>query len=235
MHSNDNTPDAPAPLYSQVEFDDRGNFHYQGDLHQPSEALASTAERIDRHLRTSFPESRFTITTRKFSGGRKIIAELLDTPEDLTGRDTQEAFTVKVKDQIERFGFTRSNVYQDSHNCAFFCEVRIGQPYWVALAARRGSGGNVEALVPLAAFKKRLKPGDQMKLISAPSWHRSIGSTRIVKAVRSKDIVFEGPIYLDLPRAAQFACDGKLVRIAIGSEDRPDAHLLYQWIPGKAA
>ncbi|WP_263588854.1 hypothetical protein [Sphingopyxis sp. GC21] len=235
MQTVDSMPGAPAPLYSQTECDERGNFHYEGDLQRSGEGLAAIVARVERHLRASFPETRFALSTRTYSGGRKIIAELLDAPEDLTGRDAQNSFIVKVKDQIERFGFTRSNIYQDSHNCAFFCEVRIGQPYWVALAARRGLGSTVDTLVSLAAFKKRIKPGDQLKLISAPGSHRAIGTVRSVQAVRSKDIILEGPSYLTLPRAAQFACDGKLVRIAIGSEDRPDAHLLYQWLPAKAA
>lgn len=235
MQTHHNASQAPTPLYSQVEFDERGNFHYHGDLQRPGENLAAIAARVERHLRTSFPDTRFAILTQSFSGGRKIIADVLDAPEDLTGRDAQNAFIITVKDQIERFGFTRSNIYQDSHHCAFFCEVRIGQPYWAALAERRGAGSTVASIVSLAAFKKRVKAGDQLKLISAPGWHRSIGTTRTITAVRSKDIVLEGRSYLSLPRAAQFACDGKLVRIAIGTEDRPDAHLLYQWLPGKAA
>lgn len=228
-------PASPALLYSQVAFDERGNFHYQGDLQKAGEDLPATASRVERHLREQFPDSRFAILTQKFAGGRKIIADVLDTPEDLSDRDAQQTFSVKVKDQIERFGFTRSNVYQDSHHCAFFCEVRIGQSYWTALAARRGSQGSIDNLVSLAAFKKRVKPGDQLKLISAPGGHRSIGMTRTITAVRSKDIVIEGPSFLGLPRAAQFACDGKHIRIAIGNEHEPDAHLLYEWIPGCAA
>ncbi|MBO9579515.1 MAG: hypothetical protein J7498_01330 [Sphingobium sp.] len=235
MQPDDTTSDAPALLYSQTEYDERGNFHYQGDLHKPGEPLASIAARVEAHLRVIFPDSRFAIRTETFSGGRKIIAELLDTPEDLTDRDAKDAFSTRVKDQIERFGFTRSNVYQDSHNCSFFCDVGIGQPYWAALGARRGTGNAVKSLVSLAAFKKQVKPGDQMKLIGAPDGFRTLGAIRTVKAVRSKDIVFEGPVYLTLPRAAQFACDGKRVRFAIGSEHQPDAHLLYEWTPAKAA
>lgn len=236
MHTETSSAAASAaPLYSQVEFDERGNFHYQGDLQQPRETFAGTVARVDRHLRACFPETRFALRTQTFAGGRKIIAELLDTPEDLTGRDAQQSFSVKVRDQIERFGFTRSNIYQDSHHCAFFCEVAIGQPYWTALAKRRRTGSMVDTVVSLAEFRRRIKPGDQMKLISAPGWNRSIGTTRAVQAVRSKDIILDGPSYLTLPRAAQFACDGKLVRIAIGTEDSPDAHLLYEWLPAKAA
>lgn len=235
MQANDNTARGPATLYSQVAFDERGNFEYNGDLQKPGEDLSSIADRVGQHLRESFPDARFSILTQSFAGGRKIIAEVLDTPDDLSDRDARETFSVGIKDQIERFGFTRSNIHQDSHHCAFFCEVRIGQPYWTALAARRGTACTVKTLVPLAAFKKQVKPGDQLKLISAPGWHRSIGTTRRIAAVRSKDLVLEGPSYLGLPRAAQFACDGKLVWIGIGSEDRPDAHLLYEWLRDAAA
>src|SRR3546814_16937087 len=66
--------------------------------------------------------------------GRKIIAEILDTPADLTARDAQNDVFVAVRDQMERFGFTRSNLYQDFHTCSFYCEARIGQAYWSALA-----------------------------------------------------------------------------------------------------
>lgn len=235
MQIHPSASQVPTPLYSQTEFDERGNFHYQGDLQRPGENLAAIARRVERHLRTCLPDARFAILTQSFSGGRKIIADVLDASEDLTGRDAQNTFIVTVKDQIERFGFTRSNVYQDSHHCAFFCEVRIGQPYWAALADRRGAESAVASVVSLAAFKKRVKPGDQLKLISAPGWHRAIGTTRTIEAVRSKDLILEGSSYLTLPRAAQFACDGTLVRIAIGTEDRPDDHLLYQWLPVKAA
>jgi hypothetical protein len=235
MPSTTTDAGAPAPLYSQTPVDERGNFHYQGDLHRQGETLASIAARVEQHLRALFPEARFAIRTETFSGGRKITAELLDTPEDLTSDEAREAFIVRVSDQIERFGFTRSNLLQDFHSCAFFCEVRVGQAYWSALAQRRGARNEVASVISLAAFKKQLQPGDRLKLIAGPSWHRAIGAVRTVKAVRSKDIEFEGPIYLELPRAAQFACDGEHVRIAIGTEREPDAHLLYHWEPRQAA
>lgn len=235
MHAENKTPNTPTPLYSEVECDERGNFHYEGDLQQPDEDLKSLAGRVDRHLHAHFDGMRFSVTSERNGLGRTITAELLDAPDDLTGQDAQNDFTIRVRDQIERFGFTRSNFSQDSHVSAFFCDVRIGRPYWTAQAKRRGTGGSVEPLVSLAAFRKQLKPGDEMKLVDAPHGHRSLGATRTVKAVRSKDIVFEGPIYLGLPRVAQFACDGKLVEFAIGNEHQPDARLLYEWTPRKAA
>ena len=81
------TPSAPARLYSQTPFDERGNFHYEGDLYRTGDNLSTLAARIDGHLKTKFPDTRFAIKTEKFAGGRKIIAEILDTPADLTGRD----------------------------------------------------------------------------------------------------------------------------------------------------
>lgn len=52
---------------------------------------------------------------------------------------------------------------------------------------------------------------------------------RAITQVRSGDVILEGRSYLSFPRAAAFACDGKFVRISIGSEYDPDAHLLYEW------
>ncbi|GLT01024.1 hypothetical protein GCM10007897_24150 [Sphingobium jiangsuense] len=234
-HRNGVPATGAARLYSETPIDERGNFHYQGDLQQRNESLTSLAGRIGQHLHALFPAMRFSISTERFAGGRKITAELLDAPDDLTGREAQQEFTVRVRDQMERFGFCRSNLLQDFHTCSFFCEVRIGQAYWTTQAKRQGARSRIEPLVSLAAFRHRLKPGDRMKLIEGPAWHRAIGTMRTVEAVRSKDIIFEGKIYLDLPRAAQFACDGKLVEFAIGTEQEPGAHLLYEWLPQKAA
>lgn len=222
-------PGAPARLYSQTPFDERGNFHYQGDLYRAGDNLTTLATRIDGHLKAKFRDTRFAIKTEKFARGRKITAEILDTPADLTSRDAQNAFFTEVRDQMERFSFTRSNLLQDFHTCAFYCEARIGQAYWAALAARQGAKNQVEPKLSLAAFKKQVRPGDSLKLIDAPAGHRSLGTTRLVTKVRSGDMILEGRSYLTFPRASAFACDGKLVRIAIGSEYEPDAHLLYEW------
>lgn len=75
-----------------------------------------------------------------------------------------------------------------------------------------------------------MRVGDSLKLIDAPSGHRSLGTTRLITKVRSGDVMLEGRSYLSFPRASVFACDGKLLRIAIGSEYEPDAHLLYEWL-----
>jgi hypothetical protein len=224
-----NAPGASARLYSQTEYDERGNFHYEGDLYRAGEALPSLASRIERHLTQHFTGPAFAIRTEKFAGGRKVIVEILDSPADLTGRDAQNAFIVEVRDQMERFGFTRTNPLQDFWSCSFYGEVRIGQAYWSALAKRRGIRNPVDPVISLAAFKKRIKAGDRLKLIDAPAGHRLLGTTREITQVRSGDLILEGRSYLSFPRASSFACDGRFVRIAIGSEYGPDDHLLYEW------
>ena len=225
---------APVRLYSQTEHDERGNFHYQGDLYHPADDLLTLCRRIELHLASQFPDIRFSFRSERFSGGRKITAEILDTLEDLSAREGQEAFITMVRDQIERFGFCRTNPLQDYWNCSFYAEVAIRQAYWAALAVRRGKANPVDNLVTLASFKKRLKPGDSLTLLHAPFSHRALGMARKVVQVRSKDFVFEGRSFCDFPRAANFACDGRLVRMAIGNEREPDAHLLYEWQPTSA-
>ncbi|BAI99003.1 hypothetical protein Sj15T_10000 [Sphingobium sp. TA15] len=224
-------PANPSPrLYSQTEHDDRGNFHYQGDLYREREPLPSICKRIERHLPQIFGDAQFSVRRQSSTGSRTIIAELLDAAEDLQDRAARDAFTARVRDQIERFSFTRSNFYQDYISCAFSTDVRIGPAYWAALAARRGNANPVASLIPLTAFKRQLKPGDQLKLVSASAGHPALGATRTVQAVRSGDLIFEGKIYLSFPRASCFACDGKRVRFAIGSEYEPDRHLVYEWL-----
>jgi len=228
-------PGAPARLYSKTHPDCRGNFHYHGDLYEPKEATSALAARIDRHLRDHFPDMRFAVRTETFSMGRKITAEVLDCPADLTARETQNAFIISVRDQMGRFGFTRSNALQDYFSASFYADVQIGRAYWAALANRRGRRNPVDTVVSLAAFKKRIKPGDRLKLIDAPGGHRALGATRTVASLRSGDLIFEGKAYLEFPRASAFACDGRYVRVAIGQEHDPDAHLLYEWLPQATA
>lgn len=225
---------APARLYSQIEHDDRGNFHYDGDLFQQGEALPALCGRIERHLGVLVAGAVFSVRGQSFAGGRKVIVELLEAPADLTDEIARRAYETMLRDQIERFGFTRSNFYQDFMACAFYTEVRIGRAYWAALAGRRGPVNPVKPLVSLAAFKRRLKPGDSLTLLAAAQGHRALGTTRTVMAVRSADLIFEGKVYLDFPRASGFCCDGRLVRIANGHERDPDAHLLYEWLPAAA-
>lgn len=225
---------APVRLYSQIEHDERGNFHYQGDLYRSTDDLPTLCRRVERHLASQFPDIRFSFRSERFSGGRKIIAEILDAPEDLSAREAQEALITTVRDQIERFGFCRTNPLQDYWNCSFYAEVAIRQAYWAALAVRRGKANPVDNLVTLASFKKRLKPGDSLTLLHAPFNHRALGMSRKIVQIRSKDFVFEGRSFCDFPRASNFACDGRLVRIAIGNEHEPDAHLLYEWRPTAA-
>lgn len=226
------TVPATVPLlYSQVDYDERGNFTYDGDLRCEREALVPLCRRIVTHLAGAFVGAHFSVRGESFTGGRKIIVELLDASMDLTNETVRNSFQIAVRDQVERFGFTRANVYQDYMSCAFYCDVKIGGSYWAALAARRGPANPVRTLVTLAAFRRLAKPGDALRLVHSSFGHRYLGMTRTIVAVRSADLILEGPSYLTLPRAAGFACDGRMVRIAVGSGHDPDAHLLYEWLP----
>ena len=226
--------DAPR-LYSQTACDERGNFVYRGDLRRDAERVPALCERIGGHLAAHFPTARFAVRSKTFAGGRSVTVELLDIDLDLTDRTVRDDVELRVLDQVQRFGFTRSNVYQDFHTCSFYAHVEIGRSYWTALAARRVIANPVEPTLPLARFKQRLKPGDALRLVHSSRGGRFVGSTRTVVAVRSKDLILDGPSYLDFPRAAGFACDGRLVRIALGDEHDPDDHLLYEWLPRSAA
>ncbi len=221
-------------LYSQIEPDERGNFHYVGDLLQQREPFAALCKRIERHLASHLPHARFSVRGETFAGGRQITAELLDHANDLTDRTAKLAMLTAVRDQLNRFGFIRSNALQGYLSCFFYSDIRIASAYWAALARRRGQANAVENLMSLAAFRHRIQPGDKMKLIVGPSRNRAVGTIRTIIAVRSVDIIFEGKSSLRFPRSSCFSCDGRLVRIAFGSEEEPDAHLLYEWFPSAA-
>ena len=223
----------PHLLYSQVKPDDRGNFLYQGDLQGAGRDLPALTTAIQQHLERTVSGGQFSVRGERFAGGRKVVVEVLDGAEDLSDDEVRRAFEVRIRDQIERFGFVRSNVLQDYMTVSFYSEVRIGGAYWGALSARKGNQNSVKSTMSLAAFKRAVTVGDQLKLVAAPQWHRAVGTTRQIIAVRSADLILEGPSYLTLPKAAAFACDGARIRIGIGNDREPDAHLLYEW--GRAA
>ena len=110
--------EAAQRLYSQTPYDDRGNFHYTGDYYRQAEPLDELAARIERHISATFPDMRFSVRTERFAGRRKLKVEILNTPDDLTDRDAQNNVIVTVRDQVERFGFTRSNPLQPKLNSA---------------------------------------------------------------------------------------------------------------------
>ena len=224
----------PPLLYSQVQHDERGNFAYRGDLQRAGRDLPELTAAIQQHLDGIIVGARFSVRGERFAGGRKVFAEVLEAAEDLSADAVRRDFEIRVRDQIERFGFVRSNFYQDYMNVSFYSEVRIGGAYWAALSARKGTDNSVKSTMSLAAFKRAVKVGDRLTLAAAPPWNRKVGTTRSIVAVRSADLVLEGPSYLALPRAAAFACDGERIRIGIGSDHDPDAHLLYEWIRSAA-
>ena len=220
---------APAPLYSETPTDERGNFHYHGDLYRQGERIGDICDRLSAHLSAFLPVSRFAVRATHFTGGRKVHVELLDHPDDLSSSEFRSALLASLKDQIERFNVVRSNFYRDYLSCSFYSDVRVAPAYWVALAARRGANNRIDARVPLAAFKRAVKPGDTLTLLHSSISGRHLGDARSIIAARSGDLILEGPSYLTYPRAVGFACDGERVRIALGREDDPDAHLLYRW------
>lgn len=226
------SPTAEQPrLRSAMQYDDRGNFEHKGDLYRPGESLPDLCRRIESHLHSTITGSRFAIRSERYTGGRRVIVELLDAPDDLSDETARRAFETILNDEVERFNVAHGNYHQDYLSCSFFTNIRIGTAYWAALAARSGAANPVEPTVPLAQFKRRVKPGDQFKLVAAYEGHRMLGTVRTITAVRSGDLILEGRSYLTLPRASAFACDGRFVRIANGNDNNPDEHLLYEWIP----
>ncbi|RIA46186.1 hypothetical protein DFR49_0719 [Hephaestia caeni] len=221
----------PARLRSEMQYDDRGNFSHEGELYRPGESLPDLCRRIETHLTKTIAGGRFALRGERFTGGRRVVVELLDAPNDLSDEGERRAFETMLHDEVERFNNAHGNFHQDYLSCSFFTHIRIGTTYWAALAAKRGAANPVQATVSLAQFKRRVKPGDQLKLIAAHEGHRMLGSIRAITAVRSADIILEGKSYLTLPRASAFACDGRLIRIANGNDNNPDEHLLYEWIP----
>lgn len=220
------TTETVIPLYSQTPWDDHGNFSYSGDLYQARESLPALCRRVARHLACQFRDSRFSISRQR----RTLRIEVIDTPADLTDEDARAIFETRVSDQVQRFGFSHQNAYQDFTSFAFHVDVRVGPSYWAALAARRGHANPVQPLISLSAFKRQLKAGDSFQLIAASTGNRAPGTISTITAVRSGDLVFDGRTYWDFPLACCFACDGRLIRVARGNKYDPDNHVLYEWL-----
>lgn len=208
--------------------DDRGNYEDVGEKYQEGRSLEDLTSLILEEISRELPKVKATAVTKKFSGGRQIRILVLDAGDfDIEQRDVVDMLQKRIADIMKTFNYERGNVIQDYHRTSFYAGVRIEPAAFLLHASRTGKAANeVERKISLAEFKRRLKPGDVMEML-----HGGRLGERIVSQVRSKDIVFNGPSYLNLGRADAFACDGDLVRFALGTENDPGRHLLYRWRP----
>lgn len=211
--------------------DARGNFEDIGERYQDGRTLEQLTTLILEAISKELPNIKATAVAKKYSMGRSINILVLDAGEhDLTQRDVVDALKKRISDIVKKFNFERGNPYQDSYHTSFYSDVRIEPGAFMLHATRTGQATNeVEGKLSLAEFKRQLKPGDIMELV-----HGGRLGTRVVKQVRSKDIVFDGPSYLDFGRAGEFACDGELVRFSRGNEYDPGRHILFRWRPVQA-
>lgn len=214
--------------------DERGNYNDKGDFHRPGESLDDLVPRMLAHLRHTFPEYEFSPERRMFAGGRSITMHVISGPEGLSDSEAGEAFTARVRAEMERFDHSHGNALNDYAKQSFFGFAKIDQRYH-AQHAKIPEGTDVEPKMTLAAFKRTIKAGDTIVLESTnnPYSQKMIGIEREVVQVRSGDFITHGAdgrkIYCDFPKAAAFACDGQRFRMTDASEHDPDGYRLYRW------
>lgn len=72
---------APARLYSQTPHDDRGNFHYEGDLFCQGEALPALCARIERHLGVHVTGATFSVRGESLPVAARSLSNCLMDPQ----------------------------------------------------------------------------------------------------------------------------------------------------------
>lgn len=215
-----------------MTIDTQGNYNDVGIHYVHGRKLEEIVDLIKRELAKELPDVTISIKTQKYSMGQSINIEILDAGErDIVVFHTKEALEQRVRDIAERFNQSRGNVYQDYSSTTYYTNVRTASSAFAAHAARNGGVSNpVESKMTLSAFKRTVKPGDRFDIL-----HGGRERVRIVSQVRSNDLAFvdengANKSYLSFGKASNFACDGELVRFAIGHEYDPDRHLLYRWV-----
>ncbi|GLT01023.1 hypothetical protein GCM10007897_24140 [Sphingobium jiangsuense] len=166
-HGGSTPANGTTRLYSQTPIADNGDFHYQGDLQQQDESLASLSNRIARHLHDHFDTMRFLVSAEQLVGGRRITAELLEPPSDLTHWRDQRKLITSIRDQMERFGFHRLNLLDGNHDCSFFSEVRIGNH--LSVQTNRGRARR-DRLPPAGQFP--VMPSEQAGSLGFATYNR---------------------------------------------------------------
>lgn len=216
--------------------DDHGNYSHIGDLYRAGETLDDMVPRMLEHMRASFPGYDFTPSRDSFALGRSVLMKLVSGPAGIADRADEDAFTQRMLEQMKRFETSQGNVYSDYHNCSVYLSARVDARYH-AQHAVVAEGSDVERRMSLAEFRRTIKVGDRIVLLSTDSsferTRASIGIERPVIQVRSGDFIVgaaDRKVHFDFPKAAAFACDGERFRISDARAGNPAGYRLYQWI-----
>lgn len=214
--------------------DERGNYNEHGDLHVQGEKFETLVPRIKTHLHQTFSDYKFAIERETFAGGRKLRIKIISGPEGLADQQVRDDLLARVKKQVERFNRSNGNIYQDSSFTSFYNDVTVDGRYY-SDHADVSEETNISRTMKLAAFKKKIKAGDKITLISTNNKFskRLLNVEREIFKVRSADMIIiddQGKkSYFPFPRAAEFACDGEKIRVCDADEYNPDAYRLYSW------
>lgn len=218
------------PLYSDTKMDDNGYFRYAGDLYRSRESLDDLIDRIKSHLARHYPDHQFGMRRSTFAGGCSITVTMNGGPAELMDADKRQEFFKDVRNQVKRFGREESHPISDYMSVSFYEHIEVGSQFLTAHAPR-DAATEVEPKMSMAQFKKTLKIGDTITLVSTGmANHKALGIPRKVIEIRSKDFIVEPKSYCDFPKAANFACDGSRFRISDANQYDPTAYRLYEWI-----
>lgn len=209
-----------------MNIDDHGNYKNVGEKHNPKTSLKDIVTHIKKDLKAEFPKMKFSIKTKKFIGGQSIYVDIDDADEtDLKSREETDSLINKIGEILAKYNSSSGNIHQDYSYTFFYPHVDISSIAYSSYALKNNMIHKpIKSTMSLAEFKRTVKAGDKFTPL-----HDGSLSERTVESVRSKDIIFKGPIYLDLNSSKNFSCDGEYIQIYLGSYYDPARTLLYKW------
>jgi hypothetical protein len=217
--------------YSERRPGTAGREPYVGDLYDPEASFAQMASSLTELLRGSHPGETVRITRRVYAMGRTLEVSIVTSDRDLSDAEIRKGVCLSISDQAERLGYDRSAYEVDLVDRHFALDVEVAADYWSARQAASGIDP-VESDMSPATFMKAMKSGHRLRELSGDRR----GRTYVVKSSSpSRFITDDGAggihdISWKVPRAMALRTDGRLIRIAMGTQNKPDEHKLLEWI-----
>lgn len=203
---------------------------YEGDLYDPALDTTGIVVRANELIRSTFPGTRALVSAHRHASGRSIDASVVAHHQDLSDGTIRRDLLDRIRGQIERLGWDRSDHSTDLVSRHFALTVEVHPDYWSERQAALAGLPAGSSLSP-SAFMKNLQTGHILEEAGGPLLGRRyvVGDVTARGFTTSAGIQGAPDIFWHRPRAAALRAVGFRIRLSEGTEKEPDRHRILLW------
>lgn len=195
-----------------------------GDLYDPSASSADVLDSMKALVAAAHAGTRVALTSRVAIGSWRIVAAILDHPQDLADREVSRTIKRAIARTIARYGYYGDIPEADHRRRLFDTTVAVHEDYWSKRQLDANPGFRITSYNQVAG--RAAASGSLRDESSGRSY-------RVAKANAKGIILTDGTAGFTImpPRRAALSTSGDLVRFARGTEAAPDEHSIYRMMP----